>query len=518
MKVRLLSTRLESTRRDPHSVFRCPTGLPECSGVLVTVALALSLAGCSSPTPLLEVDDDDGEMPTTGDVDPPSTVEGRLYVEPAVLDLEVNGVGQFTATVELFGACSPTCAVEVIGSSPSVTVADEGGGSGMPVPVTPVSGDSPSMFSHTFTVSCNAPVNSELSVFLDDGTENLDTSSVAVSCASPSTTTTGPTTDTNDTNDTDDTDDTDDTNDTNDPPTSPASLFCFDKFGDNITRVELGAAPAATAAPWFANLTIGAPAKTRPPQFAAGLFPAKEGDDPIERGLYLFVDWSVEEPEASEAFIPHPAPNQFDAMCPSSAGVLLTGDTTDSLVCDFATETCDEVVAPVPLVGCHCIADNCIASGTDPGILRSTDGGRTFVLQDNSFDAFQIFGDLESTMVFTDSSTDTMQVTTDGGSSYSAAALPAEFSTAHPLLVLPGQIIAGVPFVPGDLIVSTDNGATWDIQPFSETDVPVQVVETTDGEVVALTEGGDIFLHSDGGSWENVPGVSVGFNQVCFGG
>lgn len=363
-------------------------------------------------------------------------------------------------------------------------------------------------YSETFTITCDTDGPGSVDFDIQGGGSVLTMGTVTVECGADTGTTTGTTSTT-----TASVDDTGETGETGDPPLDLASLYCFDQFGNMLASVTLGDNPSVETEAFVGFVAIGAVAPGPPPVFYAGLFP--ERGDPA---LVSFEDWILDEPPT--VAIPNDGPNLFRGACPSSAGVLFTGETTDSLICDFATGSCSEVTTPSPLNTCQCAGSDCVAAPllNGDGFYQSTDGGQTFTPHAETYAPNELLGDGSGVMAFFDPLVGQMRVSDDSGATFTVPTLPTGLEAATPVGVAAGIIVAALPFEPGDLAVSSDGGQTFLAESFNE--IPEQIVATTEGDLAAITSGGAIFVQTApfDGVWSEVTDVTVPFASTCYGG
>ncbi len=366
--------------------------------------------------------------------------------------------------------------------------------------------DTGDLYDVEFTIGCDldAPAEGavEFSIRSDDQVHY--TAAVSVTCG-PATGTTGTTTT--------DPDSTGDTDDTGEPPAEVHSLYCFDEFGIDIARVDLGDAPAIDVSAHIGYVRPGGvlPGPTTP--FAGGIT-IEDGDS----GLFVVEGWDINETPAT--FIEHPGPNLLADVCDTDQGVLFVGETTESVLCDFAAGSCTEVVTPNPLNTCECVGSTCVAAplldGT--GFYISTDGGQTFTEHDEAHDPNAFLGDGSGLMAMQDFLNPGLQVSTDSGVTFAPAPLPMGFSNPTPLLVSDGRIVASSTMSPDLLAVSDDSGATWSTIPSPVPNFFAPLALSTEGDIVAVGNGAFYVLSTfPDGVWEEVPDVVLPFSGRCHG-
>ncbi len=363
-------------------------------------------------------------------------------------------------------------------------------------------------YSETFTVTCDVEAPGTATFDLQGLGSVLAIATVTVTCSDAAGSTTGTTSTTGSTSL-----DPETSSGTGDPPSALSSVYCFDQFGAGLARINLGDDPSLEMEAFVGHVSGGVAFGNDPITFVGGLFP--EDGEPL---LVRYRDWALDdEPDAE---IAHDSPNLFTAACPSSQGVLFVGNTTDSMVCDFDAGSCTEVMTPIPLNTCQCAGPDCIAGAFGrTGLLVSDDGGLTFTAQGNEYRPNRIFGDGQGVMAFDDTFFLVSRVSQDSGASFFEPTVPAGFDGWTPYIVIEDRIVGGVPFMPGELVVSSNEGVDWFSEPFSDENYPEQIIRTTQGDLAAVTEAGTIF-HQPApfdGAWQEVPGLSVPFLGRCFG-
>lgn len=494
------------------------SGSGRARATIVTVALVLPLAGAGCGT--VEGADEDGTTgvlggTTSSGASGGTSDEADITIDPGMLNLPVGG----SLEVQVHGMSAgglyfPNDDDTDDDLSPRIVATPTAGlelehDTGRPVAsglVVPLLGGA---YAETFVVTCgpgSAGAGEVSFVVMNEGVTVAE-GSLLVECEPNGDTTTGESTSGDPS--------TDSEGETDGEGPIRYDLYCTAAYEPQVHQIDLsGPDPGIDTRTAIGVISTGAVVPGDSPTFVAGAFPERG-----EPGFYRYPHWRIlEEPEG---FIAHPAPNQFGRGCPSSAGVLFTSGTVDSVVCDFDAGTCTAVNSPGTLGACYCEGSDCVAGGGlgNASFYISVDGGATFT--DNGAQSLsQIAGDDSGFVFFRDGFMGVVLQSQDGGATLQPAAVPGGFETIEAMVAVPQLAIGARPFTPGELAVTRDQGESWATEPFSDDQYPRQIVRTTGGDLAAWSDAGTFHMWRVpfDEPWVEFPAVSLNVEARCYGG
>lgn len=161
-----------------------------------------------------------------------------------------------------------------------------------------------------------------------------------------------------------------------------------------------------------------------------------------------------------------------------------------------------------------------LAAAASVGILRSTDGGLTFdpLSAPQALEVTSLSGTPARLYLGADTGP---WVSTDAGVTFTAATTGLQAGRFTAVAVSPatsGLVLAGA--VPGSVFRTTDGGATWTSVLFMPSQAPIQIVfDPRTPARVYLVNWGDLMVSTDAGAtWGYLAGSPHGLNSLAIGG
>ncbi len=157
------------------------------------------------------------------------------------------------------------------------------------------------------------------------------------------------------------------------------------------------------------------------------------------------------------------APNQYRGAAVSNDYVLFTSPTVDPLACDRTDPTaCQDVTTPQLLLAAACSDDGtCVAGGSDPGTMRSVDGGLTWTNLADNRDPSAVVAGPGGTYAIRDFGTSAVAFSNDGGQTWADATTPAGADNVIPFVYF-AEVFAGGQFnFKSTGIFTSANGSNW---------------------------------------------------------